>query len=228
MKIKQMHPFLRLILSAVLFVIVLMGLNSVVASVKRVQRATKLENMIHEARFAVALFYDQGRRMKDKDLRKQLREQTRDLRSASKLSPYRDAGVDFYSVNVANRSDLADLARMYKADPGKHSAAFALFRDGKLVASRAGFMSPSQIGDFIDEYLEADISKVMERKDKQLAREKEKAKIRAYERSYRYPYWGFGYGYRPWGYWGWGYRPYWGASWGWGGYRGYRGCRRCR
>jgi len=232
MKIKQMHPFLRLVLSAVLFVVVLMGLHNMLASVRTVKRASKLERMVRESEFAVVLFYRKGRkRIADKALRQKIRDQIRDLRSASNTSPYRYAGVDFYSVDVAKRQDLADAAKLYRAQPAADNVAFALFKTGQQVTSRFGFMSPGQISDFIDQYLKDDIDEIVERKDEKLARKKQEAEIRAYNRSYRYPYWGAGWG---WGYgwpyyrrWYWG-RPYWGG-WGWrGGWRGGRRCHRCR
>ena len=229
--IKQMHPLLRLVLSATLFVVVLMGLQSVFASVRKVKRVARLESNLQKSEFSIVLFYYRGKRVKDKTLRKKVREQLRNFKSASKTTPYRYAGVSFFSVDVAINKDFLVFANKLRVMPRLDNPTVALFRGNKQVSSKNGFLSKSDITDFIDKYLGKEIDKIVDEKDRKLVREKQDAKRRAYERSYRYPSWGGYYGY------GWPYRysrPGWGLGFGWGG--GWRGggwrggrrrCHRC-
>lgn len=225
--IKQMHPLLQLALSATLFIVVLMGLQNLLASVRVVRRAARFESMLQGREFAVVLFYHKGKRIEDKALRAKMRQQLKNFKAASKTAPYRYAGVDFYSVDVARQQDLADIATKYRAMPSANQVSVALFRGGDMVSTKRGMFDRADITDFIDQYLGKEIDKVVDEKDRALVRAKEDAKRRAYDRSYRYPYWGYyGYGWPYYRRWWWG-GPYYGGGWGFGWRGGWRGGRRC-
>jgi len=228
---KKRIKIIRAALSAALFVVVLMGLNNVVASMKRLRRASKFESEIAKADFAISMFYQSPGKMKDKKARRKLiknqKQQLRVFRAASKTTPYSYAGVKFYSVNIAKRQDLADVAKQNGAMPSVDLPTFVLFRGGRRLTSRRGSLSKGEITGFIDEYLKKEIDEKVKIREREQARRESRARESWYRRPYYYGGWGYPYRYHYGPRWGWGIG--WRGGWHGGGWRGgRRGCRRCR
>ena len=218
---KKWQPFLRIMLSGALFIVILMGLKSAFGRVRRVRSSSRFERVLSKDLVA-ALFFARQKKL-PKDIRRKTKDMQRELKSVSDSRQYRYAEVTFVSV-YTDKEELIGISDQYSIPrPTPDSPVLALFKGGSLVATARGFLRSSDISKMINTYFGQKIAKIRKEKDEDLKRREKRAKIRAYNRAYTYPYWGWGGG---WGYPYYGgrwYGPGWGIGWGRGG-----GCRRCR
>lgn len=180
------------------------------AKVRSVRSLDDFMKRVSRAEYSVALFVDKSKENMRNDEKKRL---IKDLeimfKSVSDDSQYKDADLQFLSVDVA-RKNAIQIAQNY-AITAFPATIVLLGRQAVAGALRQGNIYRDQLQQLIDTHLSTQMSEVMKRKAEAQKRALERAKVRALT----YPNWGYG------GYWG-GY-PYWG--WGGGYYGGYWGRR---
>ncbi len=237
---RKIKRWFRVGLSVSLASLALFMLNSAFGRYKVVSSEQRFEEALDNS-FVVAFIYP-GKVSKEvfqkaerKAFYRKLKNAKRMFKMISSSYPYDYAQVLFITVNASKERIGGALSSYNIPLPTPDQPIFALFRGGKLVAVKKGFLIRRQVKEFIDSHLKSDIAEATKQRDVEEQRRLKAAKRRAYDRAYRWgPYWyGVGWPYYSWGYYGW---PYYGYSWGWpyrGSWRGHRyrrrgGCRRCR
>lgn len=164
---------------------------------------------INKYEFSVVCFLP--RQLSGKDVDRQLKKDSKLLqetvKATSETDPYRKLlkeEVGFLVVD-ASRENMQPLLTKYKLDD-EQLPQFLLFRNGKALsnisgnlATLDGFVSKSDVLDFINDYFGKEFDDILAKKaDEQAAqRELEIARYQAYA-AYRYPY-GAWAPYNPWG-----------------------------
>ena len=196
---------------------VLLLANAVLAKDKRARSSEKLRSMLANAPYSLVLFFEKDRQsMKDKLRRQKISNMEKMFRSLSRDSYYKDAQLQFIRADVS-RGDLKASIGRYNI---KQLPSFVIFLGRELKSILSGFAFRDAVEDLIERNLKSKMSETIKQADELREKRLEESKIRAYNRSLWYPYWGgYGWGVGPyWGgpYWRYGYgRPYGGLYFGW-------------
>jgi thioredoxin-related protein len=149
----------------------------------------RLFDTISSQNLAIVMFYHDEKNDKNTHAAK------KNFQAASRNEPY----VAFIYANI-DKDDILSTAQEFGA---QKFPTYMLFKNGKGVVQKPGFMSKYAIIDFIERHFKSDINKILKLRREQAQRRAEQARINA---AYWGPYWGFG--------WGWGGYPYGGGYWG--------------
>lgn len=197
-----MKTLIRISLAALASVFALILLNDAMGRHKSISSERRFERALQND-LTVALFY-MGK-SGDKELNRSIKDLRKTFKRVSKTDPFNYAELMFVNADLS-KSKLETLADDYGVpQPEVDNPIIVLFKGGKQIAAENGFLSSPDIRKFIKKYFGKDIDSITKQKDKRRQRRLEESRRRAYDRSYRWPYYGYGhYG------WGW---PHYGYGW---------------
>ena len=158
--------------------------------VTKAKSESRFQKAVGAEDFAVACIYK-----KDKAVSEEVKKMQDMFGELDDESRYEHGGVKFVRANLERKKN-EELEKKYGATT---NPTFILFKDGKQVegVKLTGFVSKSELRDFIEEHLGADI-------DEAIARYEEELELRRLKNEANAPQW-YGYGgyygpYGPWGY----------------------------
>lgn len=197
----------------------LFALQSLQSRTYMINSERQLDRMIRRHEMIVVMFLNESREIrKDAKKRKMLRELKDVFSRISKRSFYKDAEMQFITINMENK-DGAAIAKNYNIT---QSPSFIIINRGqplegkqnKMALLVGGVPSEKQLYEFIDRYAEEQIEDIINQKAKRRARRESSSPYFSVGYGYGYPY-SYYPGYWPYyGYYGYGY-PYGGFGVGW-------------
>ncbi len=178
------------------------------ARVRRIKSLNEMMTRLATAPYSVILFLDKNKEsMRDQNLKQRINDTETMFRSISENPTYKDAGLQFMSVDIA-RDNLVSVARKYSIAGFPAVLAFSGMQSVGNNAIIQGAIYRDNVETYINTHLGLKIKEILKEKDEARQRELERAQIRAAYWPYMYapywyygynPYWGFGYPYGPWG-----------------------------
>lgn len=192
------------------FLIIMLFSYNVQARYNTVKNDIQFVDEINKYEFVVACFLPSSHVGKDVDrqLKKDISLLQETIKSTSETDPYKKMlkhEVGFVIADVS-KDGMKPLVEKYKISMGDDKPQFLLFKNGKALnmvsgklAKLVGFISKSDLLNFINDYFGKDFDEILAKKadaeDKD--REMQIAKYQAYA-AYRYPYGAYA-PYNPWG-----------------------------